>query len=442
VHKVVYATNGTRDTRTAAAEEREFLTARVHERLVEDLDVQKLDSLPPAERRERAQAAVRSVLSEVAPHIAGVSKQELVDEVINELLGLGPLQTLLDDIDVSEVMVNGPSAIYYERGGVLYVSGVKFRDAEHIRRIAERIVAPLGRHVDEASPMVDARLPDGSRVNVVLPPIAVHSPTITIRKFRADRFDMEDLTRIGTLTEEAASFLRASVTSKVNIVVSGGTGSGKTTLLNALSAFIPAQERIVTIEDPMEIQLRQPHVVTLEARPNSIEGRGEITQRDLVRNSLRMRPDRIIVGEVRGAEAFDMLQAMNTGHEGSITTVHANTPRDGLSRIENMVMMAGFDLPVRAIREQMASALHMIVQIARMPDGSRRVTAITEVSGLEGDVVTLQDIFTLVDQRMTADGKVEGDLKPTGIRPRFADKFAAHGVSDAWLSPPSLAGLR
>jgi pilus assembly protein CpaF len=382
------------------------------------------------------------VLAEIAPHIAGLSKQELVDEVVNELLGLGPLQTLLDDVDISEVMVNGPSAIYYERAGVLYVSSVKFRDGEHIRRIAERIVAPLGRHVDEASPMVDARLPDGSRVNVVLPPVAVHSPTITIRKFRADRFDMDDLTRIGTITAEAAAFLRASVTSKVNVVVSGGTGSGKTTLLNALSAFIPAQERIVTIEDPMEIQLRQPHVVTLEARPNSIEGRGEITQRDLVRNSLRMRPDRIIVGEVRGAEAFDMLQAMNTGHEGSITTVHANSPRDGLSRIENMVMMAGFDLPVRAIREQMASALHLMVQIARMPDGSRRITAITEVSGLEGDVVTLQDIFTLVDQRMTAEGKVVGDLKATGIRPRFADKFAAHGVSDAWLSPPTLAGLR
>jgi pilus assembly protein CpaF len=440
---VVYATsNGSlRDVRLSATEEREALTARVHERLVEDLDVQTLDSLPAAQRRERAQAAVRSVLAEIAPTIAGLAKQELVDEVINELLGMGPLQTLLDDADVSEIMVNGPSAVYYERNGVLYVSPVKFRDGEHIRRIAERIVAPLGRHVDEASPMVDARLPDGSRVNIVLPPVSVHSPTITIRKFRSDRFDMDDLVRIGTVSAECAAFLRACVTAKVNIVVSGGTGSGKTTLLNALSAFIPAQERIVTIEDPMEIQLRQPHVVTLEARPNSIEGRGEIAQRDLVRNSLRMRPDRIIVGEVRGAEAFDMLQAMNTGHEGSITTVHANAPRDALSRIENMVMMAGFDLPVRAIREQMASALHLIVQIGRMADGSRRMTAITEVAGLEGDVVTLQDIFSLVDQHMTVEGKVEGELRATGIRPRFTDRFAAHGVSDTWLTPPPV-GIR
>lgn len=428
-----------RDLRAVAQDEHDALSARVHERLVQDLDIQALDDLPATERYARAQAAVRAVLTDVAPNVMGAAKQDLVDEVVDELLGFGPLQPLLNDPDISEIMVNSPTDIYYERSGVLYMSSVRFRDAEHIRRIAERIVAPLGRHVDEASPMVDARLPDGSRVNVVLPPVAVHSPTITIRKFRSDRFDMNDLVRIGSLTAEAAAFLRASVTSKVNIVISGGTGSGKTTLLNALSAFIPVSERIVTIEDPMEIQLRQPHVVTLEARPRSIEGKGEVAQRDLVRNSLRMRPDRIVVGEVRGAEAFDMLQAMNTGHEGSITTVHANTPRDAMSRVENMVMMAGFDLPARAIREQIASALHLCVQVARMPDGSRRVTTITEVAGMEGDVVTLQDIFTMTDQTMTTDGKVLGNLTATGLRPRFANKFEAYGVADAWISPPVVA---
>jgi pilus assembly protein CpaF len=431
--------NEPRDLRAVAQDEHDALSARVHERLVQDLDIQALDDVPATERYARAQAAVRAVLTDIAPNVAGAAKQDLVDEVVDELLGFGPLQPLLNDPDISEIMVNSPTDIYYERAGVLYMSSVRFRDAEHIRRIAERIVAPLGRHVDEASPMVDARLPDGSRVNVVLPPVAVHSPTLTIRKFRSDRFDMNDLVRIGSITAEAAAFLRACVTSKVNIVISGGTGSGKTTLLNALSAFIPVQERIVTIEDPMEIQLRQPHVVTLEARPRSIEGKGEVAQRDLVRNSLRMRPDRIVVGEVRGAEAFDMLQAMNTGHEGSITTVHANTPRDALSRVENMVMMAGFDLPARAIREQIASALHLVVQIARMPDGTRRVTTITEVAGMEGDVVTLQDIFTLTDQRMSADGKVEGNLTATGLRPRFASKFAAYGVADAWITPPVIS---
>ena len=426
-----------RDLRAAAQDEHDALSARVHERLVQDLDIQALDDLPATRAlRSRAGRRPRRALRGRARTWPGAAKQDLVDEVVDELLGFGPLQPLLNDPDISEIMVNAPTDIYYERSGVLYMSSVRFRDTEHIRRIAERIVAPLGRHVDEASPMVDARLPDGSRVNVVIPPVAVHSPTITIRKFRSDRFDMNDLVRIGSITAEAAAFLRASVTSKVNIVISGGTGSGKTTLLNALSAFIPVQERIVTIEDPIEIQLRQPHVVTLEARPRSIEGKGEVAQRDLVRNSLRMRPDRIIVGEVRGAEAFDMLQAMNTGHEGSITTVHANTPRDALSRIENMVMMAGFDLPARAIREQIASALHLVVQIARMPDGSRRVTTITEVAGMEGDVITVQDIFTLLDQHMTEDGKVQGTLTATGLRPRFASKFEAYGVADAWISPP------
>jgi pilus assembly protein CpaF len=339
-------------------------------------------------------------------------------------------------------MVNSPSEIFFEKDGVLHQSPFRFRDNAHIMRVADRIVAPLGRRLDESSPMVDARLPDGSRVNIVIPPIAVKSPSISIRKFRTDRFDVDDLIRIGSLTEQVAGFLRAAVHSKVNVVISGGTGSGKTTLLNALSAFIPRQERIVTIEDPIEIQLRQPHVVSLEARPPTGESTTSVTQRDLVRNALRMRPDRIIVGEVRGSEAFDMLQAMNTGHEGSITTVHANTPRDALSRVENMVMMAGFDLSVRTIREQMASALHMIIQVSRLSDGSRRVMNVTEVVGMEGDVITVQDIFRFEGQRLNDHGKVEGQLVATGIRPAFADEFRKFGISEVWAGSTGQVSLR
>jgi pilus assembly protein CpaF len=421
---------------------RDALTVRLHERVVEEVDVRALDALSPLDARATLERAISSIILEVAPGIAGVVKAEITQAVLNETLGFGPIQPLLDDPEISEVMVNGPSDVYFEKSGVLYMSSVRFRSNEHIRRVADRIVAPLGRRLDESSPMVDARLPDGSRVNIVIAPIAVHHPSITIRKFQAERFDISDLIRIGSITEQAAGILKASVASKVNIVISGGTGSGKTTLLSALSAFIPRQDRIVTIEDPVEIQLRQPHVVTMEARPPTGESALSVTQRDLVRNALRMRPDRIIVGEVRGPEAFDMMQAMNTGHEGSITTVHANSPRDALSRIENMVMMAGFDLPVMAIRDQMASALHLIIQIGRMLDGTRRVTAITEVAGMEGDVVALQDIFRFADQRISAEGAVEGALRPTGIRPRFADRFQQFGVSEVWASPPERVGLR
>jgi pilus assembly protein CpaF len=324
--------------------------------------------------------------------------------------------------------VNGSDTIFYEKEGRLYLSSVRFRDDQHIMRIVERIVAPLGRRVDESSPMVDARLPDGSRVNVIIPPVAPKSPTITIRKFRADKMTMNDLIATGALSNELAEFFRAAVQAKLNILISGGTGSGKTTMLNALSAFIPDTERIVTIEDPTELRLQQGHVVTLEARPPSLEGRGEVTQRDLVRNSLRMRPDRIIVGEVRGPEAFDMLQAMNTGHEGSLGTVHANSPRDALARIENMVMMAGFELPIKAIREQMQSAIHVVIQIARFPDGTRKVTAVSEVSGMEGQIVTMQDLFRFEQTGVDSDGRILGDLRTTGIRPRFAEKFAASGI--------------
>ena len=419
-----------------AASDRDATIARVHERLLRELDTRALDELDGEQARDRVLEAVASILSEIAAGAADVTRQDVAEAVADEVLGFGPIQPLLNDRDITEVMVNGPTEVYYERGGVIYLSPVRFRDNDHIRRIADRIVSPIGRRLDESSPMVDARLPDGSRVNIVIPPIAVDSPTITIRKFQSDRYDFEDLIRINTMNEQVAGFLRASVASKVNIVVSGGTGSGKTTLLNALSQFIPAQERVVTIEDPVEIQMKQPHVVRLEARPPTGESTREVAMRDLVKNALRMRPDRIIVGEVRGSEAFDMLQAMNTGHEGSITTVHANTPRDALSRIENMVFMAGFELPIKAIREQMASALHLIVQIGRFVDGTRRIQSITEVSGMEGDLVALQDIFVFERAGFSESGQVQGELKATGIRPRFADRFSDFSVSEAWVTPP------
>ena len=323
--------------------------------------------------------AARALIASEMPGVVGFSRDELIAAVCDEILGFGPIEPLLQDPTISEVMVNAPDTVYFEKEGRLYLSPIRFRDDAHIMRIIERILAPLGRRVDESSPMVDARLPDGSRVNIIVPPVAPKSPTITIRKFRADKMTMDDLVAVGAMTHELAEFLRACVQAQLNTIISGGTGSGKTTLLNALSGYIPDTERIVTIEDPTELKLQQAHVVTLEARPASLEGRGEVTQRDLVRNSLRMRPDRIIVGEVRGPEAFDMMQAMNTGHEGSISTVHANTPRDALARIENMILMASLDLPSRAIREQIASALHVIIQISRLSDGTRKVTHVSEV---------------------------------------------------------------
>jgi pilus assembly protein CpaF len=335
---------------------------------------------------------------------------------------------MIADPSISEVMVNAPDNVFYERDGVIYLSNARFRDDRHIMRIAERILSPLGRRVDESSPYVDARLEDGSRVNIIIPPVAPHSPTITIRKFRTDKYTMGDLMAGGTVTPELAEFFNACIKGRLNTIVSGGTGTGKTTLLNALSAYLPATERIVTIEDPTELRLQQPHVVSLEARPPNLEGKNEVTQRDLVRNALRMRPDRILVGEVRGPEAFDMMQAMNTGHEGSITTVHANSPRDALMRVENMILMAGFDLPVRVIREQMASALHIIFHLARFVDGSRKVVAVSEISGLEGQIVTMQDLFRFHHEGVDANGHVLGSLAPTGIQPRFLDRLAEMGV--------------
>jgi pilus assembly protein CpaF len=420
--------NRTRPWARAYDDRNHEIEAQLHQHLIRQLDDAALRRLEPERAREEVRKAARQLASQLFPTLVGDDKEEVIERVLNDILGLGPIQPLLDDPTVSEVMVNAPDEVYYERDGIIYKSDINFRDVAHIYQVIDKIVSALGRHVDEASPMVDARLPDGSRVNIIIPPLCPKSPVITIRKFRTDRYTMADLIKVGTLTEEMAKLLRAAVRAKLNIVISGGTGTGKTTLLNALSAAIPPNERIITIEDPIELSLQQPHVIALEARPPSIEGKGEITQRALVRNALRMRPDRIIVGEVRGPEAFDMMQAMNTGHEGSLTTVHANSPRDALARIENMILMAGFELPVMVIREQIASAIHVIVQLARLVDGSRRIVQITEVSGMEGSMVSLQDIFVFRQTGIDPDGRVLGELKATGIRPKFADRLKAFGM--------------
>jgi len=402
---------------------------RLHELLIEELEHGALEGLAPEQQRDAVIKAARELVAQEGIQLGGASRDEVLQSVADEVLGLGPLEPLLRDPTISEVMVNDIDKVYFEREGRLFRSPVRFRDKQHVMRIVERIVAPLGRRIDESSPMVDARLPDGSRVNITIPPASPNAPSITIRKFRADKMRMADLIAVGALSEETAEFLAMCIRAHMNVIISGGTGTGKTTMLNALSAFIPNTERIVTIEDPSELRLQQDHVITLEARPASIEGKNQIKQRDLVRNCLRMRPDRIIVGEVRGEEAFDMLQAMNTGHDGSISTIHANNPREALARLENMVLMAGMALPSRAIREQVASAIHLFIQISRLQDGSRRVTHVTEVSGMEGDTITLQDIFLFKLDRVDEDGKVHGAMRPTGIRPGFAHKFAIAGIT-------------
>ena len=406
------------------------LRQRVHRELIEDLGPLLYDKrLTENELRKKVQEQVQSAMAQEVTPLSAADRVDLVQDVTDDIVGYGPLERYLNDDDVTEVMVNGPHSIYVERRGRIDRVGASFVNEQHLRRIIDKIVSQVGRRIDEAQPLCDARLPDGSRINAVIHPLAIGGPFLTIRKFSRDPLQVSDLIDYGTIDERSAKLLEACVAGKLNIIVSGGTGTGKTTTLNVLSSFIPADERIVTVEDAKELQLHQEHVLAMESRPANIEGKGQVTIRDLVRNSLRMRPDRIIVGEVRGGEALDMLQAMNTGHDGSLTTVHANTPRDALSRIETMTLMAGFDLPIRAIREQMASAVDCIVQLSRMRDGSRRVTHITEVQGMEGEVITVQDVF-LFDHGMGQDddGKTMGRLKSTGVRPRFTEKLADAGI--------------
>lgn len=379
--------------------------------------------------QDKINEVINSILYDSKRHLSLGDKQRVSNAVMDEIFGYGPITILLNDPTVTEVMVNGPKSIFVERLGKITKSESTFRDDRHVMHIIDKIISPLGRRVDESSPLVDARLPDGSRVNIIIPPLSVKGPSITIRKFAVDPYTLENLISFGTLNGDMAKLLRASVRGRINILVSGGTGSGKTTLLNVLSSFIPNDERIVTIEDAAEVQLQQEHVVTLESRPANLEGKGRITIRDLVVNSLRMRPDRIVVGEVRGGEALDMLQAMNTGHDGSLTTIHANTPRDSLSRLETMVMMSGMELPSRAIREQVASAIQLIVQIGRFTDGTRKVIKVTEIVGMESETITLQDIYTFRQDGFNERGGVIGKHVPTGIVPTFLEKIKAQGES-------------
>ncbi|SEG05415.1 pilus assembly protein CpaF [Thermomonospora echinospora] len=407
------------------------LKRRVHQALVETLGPRMYDAnLSAGELEQRVRTTLQTVLEQEDTPMTAADRGRVSQEVLDEILGLGPLEPYLNDPEISEIMVNGPGQIYVERDGRLHLVEGAFAGEGSLRRTIDKIVARVGRRIDESSPMVDARLPDGSRVNAVVPPVALDGALLTIRKFAADPFTVHDLVGFGTFTPQVADLLAACVRGRLNILISGGTGSGKTTTLNVLSSFIPPDERIVTIEDSAELQLRQEHVLRMESRPANIEGRGEVTIRDLVRNALRMRPDRIVVGEVRDGAALDMLQAMNTGHDGSLTTVHANAPREAMSRLETMVLMSGMDLPIRAIREQVASAVDLVIHQSRLKDGTRRVTHVTEVSGLEGEVITLQDVF-LFDMRagVDADGRAMGSLRPTGLRPRFLERLLDMGIA-------------
>ncbi|TME10353.1 MAG: CpaF family protein [Chloroflexi bacterium] len=399
---------------------------RIQSRVIQDLDP-KLDLTNQVEVRRQIEEIFSRVIDEEGLALTRAERVRMLEQITDEIIGLGPLEPLLRDDSISEIMVNGPRQVYIERAGKLELTNVVFQNDDHVMRIIDRIIAPIGRRVDESSPMVDARLTDGSRVNAIIPPLSLVGPVITIRKFSASPFTTDDLIRFGTSTPDMFDFLRACVEARLNIFVSGGTGSGKTTTLNVLSSFIPNDERIVTIEDAAELQLRQEHVVTLESRPPNIEGKGAIPIRELVRNSLRMRPDRIVVGECRAGEALDMLQAMNTGHDGSLSTGHANTPRDMLARLETMVLMAGIDLPVRAIREQISSAVDLIVHQSRLKDGTRKIVNITEVQGMEGDTIVMQDVFVF-EQTGVIDGKIQGRLKATGIRPKFVETFETMGI--------------
>jgi pilus assembly protein CpaF len=411
------------------------LKTRVQNKLLAEIDP-SMDISKTDEVKRTIQDLFEQILAEENIVLSRPERARLFEQIAAEILGLGPLQTLLEDDTITEIMVNGPKNIYIERKGKIHRVPITFESNDHVMRIIDRIVAPLGRRIDESSPYVDARLQDGSRVNAVIPPISLVGPVLTIRKFSRNPISVEQLIQFGSVSQEAVQFLKACVEARLNVLISGGTGSGKTTLLNVMSSFIPSDERILTIENAAELQLRQEHVVTLESRQTNIEGRGEITIRDLVINALRMRPERIIVGECRGGETLDMLQAMNTGHDGSMTTAHANSPRDAISRVETMCLMAGMDLPVRAIREQISSAVDIIVQQERMRDGTRKVTSVTEVSGMEGDVITMTDIFVF-EQSGVENGQVVGRLRPTGLRPKFMDKIEATGIH----LPPSIFGI-
>ena len=406
----------------------EELKAKVHQRVIELLDLTVASSMAEEQLSQELSHVVEQVLQEGKVALNQRERGQMVQDILDEVSGLGPLEPLLKDHTINDILVNSHKQIYIERYGKLERTAVRFRDEAHLRRIIERIVARMGRRVDESSPMVDTRLPDGSRVNAIIPPCALDGACLSIRKFSRDPLQVSDLVEKRSLTPEIAELLRGIVLARLNVLISGGTGCGKTTLLNILSGFIPTTERIVTIEDAAELQLRQDHVVRLETRPANIEGKGEINQRDLVKNALRMRPDRIVVGEVRGAETLDMLQAMNTGHDGSLTTVHANSARDALTRIEMMVAMAGLDIPSKGLRYYISSALDVIVQLSRLSDGSRRVVSVQELSGMEGDVVTMQEVFKFEQTGVDQNGKVKGRFRATGIRPKFAEKFQAMGI--------------
>ena len=405
------------------------MKSRLHRALINRMDLTKLAALNQEQVHAEVSRLAESVLAQEAMPLSSSERERLVNDVQHELFGLGPLEPLLADPTISDILVNSHSTIYVERRGKLEVTNVAFKDDEHLMRVIERIVSSVGRRIDESSPMVDARLRDGSRVNAIIPPLSIDGPVLSIRRFGTEPLRMNSLIENKALTRDIADMLQMCVSARLNVLISGGTGAGKTTLLNALSAYIPEDERIVTIEDSAELQMQQPHVVRLETRPPNIEGKGEVTQRDLVRNALRMRPDRIVIGEVRGGEAIDMLQAMNTGHDGSLTTIHANTPRDALARLETMIQMTGMRLSDRAMRQQVASALDLVVQVARLSDGTRRVTSISEITGMEGETITMQEIFQYERTGVDSQGQVIGRFRPTGIRPRFAERLKACGMT-------------
>lgn len=405
------------------------LKSKIHRRLIERIDLSNIDLIDSSRLKMEIGHAVESLLEEESIPLSQSERDSLIVDIQHETFGLGPLEPLLADPDISDILVNRYNQVYTERFGKLYKEDVTFRDDNHLLQIIDRIVSKVGRRVDESSPYVDARLPDGSRVNAIIPPLALDGPALSIRRFGTDPLKMTDILAFGTLTKEMAIILEGCVKIRLNILISGGTGTGKTTLLNILSEFVSHDERIITIEDSAELHLKQEHVVRLETRPPNIEGKGEVTQRNLLRNALRMRPDRIIIGEVRGGEALDMLQAMNTGHDGSISTIHANTTRDALARLETMVLMAGMDLPERAIREQISSALNLVIQLSRFADGTRKITSVSEITGMEGNTIVMQDIFVFKRTGVAPDGRILGEFVPTGVRPKFIDKFKVSGIT-------------